>query len=153
MTDGVRKLIEEEDRAWAEFRSLIDHLSDEQLTRDGYLEDWSAKDLMAHMGCWMAEAARVMEQIRHGTYTSWDHDVDQLNREWWETWREKDLRSVWAELHSARARMLDEWDRLGPDQAKGEAELWFRESGAEHHAEHLPRLREWVAELTAGGGP
>lgn len=153
MTNGARELVEAEDRAWAEFRSLIDHLSDEQLTRDGYLDDWSVKDLMAHMGCWMAEAARVMEQIKQGTFSGWDHDVDELNREWWETWREKDLRSVWAELHSARARMLDEWDRLGPDQARGDAGEWFQESGAEHHAEHLPRLREWVAELTAGGLP
>jgi len=25
--------------------------------------------------------------------------------------------------------------------------FWIRKSGAEHYAEHLPRLREWVEEL------
>jgi hypothetical protein len=27
------------------------------------------------------------------------------------------------------------------------AEEWFVESGPEHYAEHLPRLREWADEL------
>lgn len=149
MTDRKRELIELEDRAWAEFRAMIDRLSGAQIALVGYSEDWSVKDLMAHLGCWMAEASRVLGQIHNGTYTSWDHDVDELNHEWWETWRDADLDSVWAELHSARARLLDEWDRLPPDLASGTADLWFRESGHEHHAEHLPRLREWAAELTA----
>jgi Mycothiol maleylpyruvate isomerase N-terminal domain len=148
MTDRKRELIELEDRAWAELRSLVDPLSPDQLIEAGYYEDWSVKDLMAHLGCWMAEAARVLEQLRVGSYTSWDHDVDELNRVWWETWRDIDLDSVWAELHSSRARMLAEWDRIPADRIDQVADLWFRESGHEHHDQHLPRLREWAAELT-----
>ncbi|MGH2674760.1 MAG: maleylpyruvate isomerase N-terminal domain-containing protein [Actinomycetota bacterium] len=152
MTGRKRELIELEDRAWAEFRSILARLSNEQIALIGYYEDWSVKDLMAHLGSWMAEAARVLEQLRNGTYTSWDHDVDELNREWWETWREVDLETVWVELHSSRARMLDEWDGQGSDRLSDVADLWFRESAHEHHAEHLPRLREWAAELTADPG-
>jgi hypothetical protein len=148
MTDRKRALIEREDRAWAEFRSLVDPLSDEQLRLLGYYDDWSVKDLMAHMGCWMAEAARVLEQVRQGSYTKWDHDVDELNRVWWETWRDVDLDTVWAELHSSRARVLDEWNQLPLDRVTDTADRWFRESAHEHHDEHLARLREWVAELT-----
>jgi hypothetical protein len=148
MTDRKRELIELEDRAWAEFRSLLDRFSKDQLGELGYYEDWSVKDLMAHLGCWMAEAARVLEQLRSGSYSSWDHDVEELNLEWWQTWREVDLDTVWAELHSSHARMLDEWDRIPSDRLDEVADLWFRESGPEHHEEHLPRLREWVEELT-----
>lgn len=148
MKDRKRELIELEDRAWAEFRSLIERLTDDQLSLGGYTEEWSVKDLMAHLGCWMAEAARVLGQLRSGTYSSWDHDVEELNRVWWETWREVDLNTVWAELHSSRARILDELNRIPPDRIDEVADLWFRESGHEHHEEHLPRLREWVAELT-----
>jgi enoyl-CoA hydratase len=32
-------------------------------------------------------------------------------------------------------------------EATPEAVFWIRKSGAEHYDEHLPRLREWVAEL------
>jgi hypothetical protein len=46
---------------------------------------------------------------------------------------------------AARAMMLGAWARLS---ARTEAaDRWVRKSGAEHYAEHLPRLREWVAEL------
>ncbi len=146
MTDRKRDLIELEDRAWAEFRALLARLSPDRVVVVGYYEDWSVKDLMAHVGCWMAEAARVLEQVRAGTYSGWDHDSEELNREWWEVWRDADLDTVRAELHASRARMLDEWDRLPRiDQV---ADEWFRESGHQHHQEHLPRLREWVAELT-----
>jgi hypothetical protein len=40
--------------------------------------------------------------------------------------------------------MLEEWDRL--PKVADKADEWFRESGEEHYAEHLPRLRRWVEE-------
>jgi hypothetical protein len=41
--------------------------------------------------------------------------------------------------------MLGAWSRLS-DRTEA-ADRWVRKSGAEHYAEHLPRLRDWVAEL------
>jgi Mycothiol maleylpyruvate isomerase N-terminal domain len=146
VTDLERERVQAEDRGWAELRSVVDPLTPEQLTRDGYYEDWSVKDLMAHLGCWMAEAARILEQIRMGTFTEWTNDVDELNARWYETWRDQDLRTVWVELHSARARALEEWDRL--PEVTDRADEWFRESGEDHYAEHLPRLRSWIEEMT-----
>jgi Mycothiol maleylpyruvate isomerase N-terminal domain len=146
MTGRKRERIEAEDRGWAELRALVDPLTPEKLTRDGYYEGWSVKDLLGHLGCWMAEAARVLEQIRLDSFRGWDGDVEELNARWYETWRGQELRMVWVELHSARGRMLEEWDRL--PQVTEKADEWFRESGEDHYAEHLPRLRDWVAELT-----
>jgi Mycothiol maleylpyruvate isomerase N-terminal domain len=145
LTDPKRERLEAEDRGWAELRALVDPLTPERMSRDGYYDDWSVKDLLAHLGCWMAEAARILEQIRMGTFVEAPVDVDGLNARWYETWRDQDLRTVWAELHSARARMLEEWDRL-PEVAD-KADEWFRESGEDHYAEHLPRLRSWIEEL------
>jgi Mycothiol maleylpyruvate isomerase N-terminal domain len=145
VTDLKRERLEAEDRGWAELRSLVDPLTPERMDRDGYYEDWSVKDLLAHLGSWMAEAGTILEQIRMGTFDDSPVDVDGLNARWYETWRDQDLRTVWSELHSARARMLDEWDRL--PEVTDKADEWFRESGEDHYAEHLPRLRQWVTEL------
>jgi hypothetical protein len=145
MTDRKRLRIEGEDRGWAELRGLVDPLTPDQVTRPGYHEAWSVKDLLAHLGCWMAEAATMLERIRLGTYDGWDEDVEGRNRKWLETWRNADVGAVWSELHAARTRMLEEWDRLG--EVTEEADEWFRESGEEHYVEHLPRLRAWVAEM------
>jgi hypothetical protein len=41
--------------------------------------------------------------------------------------------------------MLGTWSRLSVRTEA--ADRWVRKSGADHYGEHLPRLREWVAEL------
>ena len=145
MTDAKRELLEKDDRGWAAFRKVLDGLSPEQMAEPGYNGDWSVKDLMAHVASWFAEAAMMLEQMRMGTYSRERLDVDGLNSQWFETWRDKDLSTVKTELMAARARMLEEWDRL-PD-VDDEARRWFYESTAEHYEEHMPRLREWVSEL------
>jgi hypothetical protein len=145
VTDVKRELLEKDDAAFAELRSLIDGLTPEQAGDRGYNGDWSVKDLIAHIGSWFAEAATMLEQMRMGTYTRERIDVDGLNDRWFETWREQELPVVKAELMAARARMLEEWDRL-PD-VDAEAKRWFSESTVEHYQEHLPRLREWTEQL------
>ncbi len=145
MSDAKRELLERDDRGWAAFREAIDGLTPAQMAEPGYSGDWSVKDLMAHVASWFAEAAMMLEQMRMGTYSRERLDVDGLNRQWFETWRDKDLSTVKTELMAARARMLEEWDRL--PEVDDEARRWFYESTAEHYDEHMPRLREWVAEL------
>jgi Mycothiol maleylpyruvate isomerase N-terminal domain len=145
-------LLRREDDAWAELQDLLGQLTAEELGEDGYYPDWSVKDLMAHYGDWMAEAATMFERIRMGTYARWAGDTDALNREWHEAWRGADLHAVTAHLHAARARMLEEWGLLPPDRLDDEAREWFLDSTAGHNEEHLPRLREWIAELRSGSG-
>jgi hypothetical protein len=150
MGDRKADLLRREDAAWAELRGLLDALTPEQMDLDGYYPDWSVKDLLAHYGDWMAEAATMLERKRLGTYTGWDGDTDALNREWYEAWRDADLRTVTAHLHASRARMLEEWGLLTPDRLDTEAEEWFLDSSAGHNEDHIPRLREWIEELRAG---
>ena len=134
-----------EDRAWGELWGLLESIDPGRLEQSGYSEDWSAKDLMAHIGCWQAEAVQVLEQIRCGTYVRFPIDVDAFNTRFREATRDLPIRVVWAELCSARTRMLQEWSAL-PDVTAA-AEEWFVESGPAHYAEHVVRLREWVREL------
>jgi hypothetical protein len=139
-------LLRAEDAAWAEFRAITDRLNAEQFTRLGYQEDWSVKDLLAHMACWDAEAAQALEQLRLGTYPGWDRELDDFTRECFDACRDLDLDTVWAQLHSARARMMEELGCL-PDEMLPRGSVaweWFEESAITHHDEHLPRLREWV---------
>ena len=48
---------------------------------------------------------------------------------------------------TAQTMMLATW--RGLREPTDEAAWWIRKSGAEHFAEHLVRLRAWVAELVA----
>ena len=139
-------LLAAEDAGWDELHSLIDSLSPEQAEQPGYYpEGWSAKDLLAHIGAWLAEAGVVLERILVGTYRPEEIDVDAMNGQFLEAMRDLPLRTVLAQAWAARTRMLQAWRAL-PTLTR-DAGFWISKSGAEHYAEHLPRLREWVAEL------
>jgi DinB superfamily len=146
------EMVRQEDAAWALFESVIESLNAEQILEPGYYPDdgWSTKDLIAHVGSWMAEAASMLERIRFGTYGPDTRGTDDLNKEFFEANRDLPLDVVRAECHSARARILQEWDAL--PEVTTEALEWFEESAARHCAEHQPRLEEWAAELRARAG-
>src|SRR5262249_13708859 len=148
------ELLAAEDAGWSEFRRILTSLSPDQIELTGYFaEGWSVKDLIGHIGAWAAEAHCVLEQIRNDTFEDAPVDVDALNRRFFDANRDLPLPVVQAEAWAARTRMLTElW---GLAEVTPRAESWFVESGAEHYAEHLPRLRAWAAELlgTAGNPP
>jgi len=141
-----RALMGKEDQDWSELHGLIDTLPADRVEEPGYFaEGWSAKDLIAHIGSWLAEAGVVLEQIRAGTYRSDEIDIDEMNARFYAALHDVPFPVVKAQAITARSQMLRAWARL-PEDAE-EAERWISKSGPEHYEEHLPRLREWVAEI------
>ena len=150
--DEEDRLIETLDLAreradWNEICDLVDALRPDEVVEPGYFaEGWSAKDMTAHIGTWLAEAGAVLEQIRFGTYEPDELDIEALNRRFLEAMRDVEWEIVRAQAAASRARLLREWAAL--PQVSADADMWVRKAGPEHYAEHLPRLREWVRELT-----
>jgi catechol 2,3-dioxygenase-like lactoylglutathione lyase family enzyme len=145
----VRKAEEE---GWHELHALVDSLPPDAVERPGYFEEgWSAKDMLAHIGAWLAQAGVALEQLRSGTYRSEEIDVDALNGRYLEALRSLPFDVVRAQADASRTRMLIASAAVSaPD---GDAAFWIRKAGPEHYAEHLPRLREWAKEVTAHGTP
>ena len=57
-------LLLDEDRMWGELRATIDMFDDELAARPGYFaEGWSAKDALAHVGTWLAEAGAALVEF------------------------------------------------------------------------------------------
>lgn len=140
--------IEAEHRGWDEFVTLVRRLTLEQRMKPGYYRepDWSVRDVVGHIGTWLAQGGVQLEQIRAGTYEGHDIDIDALNAQFLDAMRDQPWDVTWVQALAARARMLQEWYQL-PERSD-EAAWWIRKTGPEHYAEHLPRLREWVGELT-----
>lgn len=136
----------EEERLWTELHALVDTLPVDKVEAPGYFaEGWSAKDLVAHIGSWLAEAGVVLERIRFGTYRAEEIDVDAMNEEFHAAMHDVSFRDVRAQGIAARNRMLRAWGSLPEDSP--EADRWIDKAGPTHYAEHVPRLREWVREL------
>jgi hypothetical protein len=145
-TADQTELLVAEDSGWTELHSLIDRLAPDEAERPGYYsEGWSAKDLLAHIGAWLAEAGMMLERIAAGTYRHEDVDIDDVNRLSFDAMRDIPFPTAKAQASAARTRMRHAVLEL--DAPSSDAAWWIAKAGPEHYAEHLPRLREWVAEL------
>jgi hypothetical protein len=132
---------------WTELLALCRSLDPDECLRPGYFRDpdWSVKDLVAHIGTWLAEAEIQLFRIEVGTYVEEPLDVDGLNEQFLAAFRDQPWATCWNQLLAARSMMLGAWLHL--DVRTEAADRWVRKSGAAHYGEHLPRLRVWVAEL------
>ena len=61
-----QQLLQRLDAAWAAFNASFAGLTDAQLTEAGVVDDWSVKDLIAHVAWWEEEAPRHLPVILAG---------------------------------------------------------------------------------------
>jgi hypothetical protein len=141
--------IQAEREGWYEMVELVRRLTPEECLIPGYYEDppWTVRDVVGHLGTWLAEADVQFERMVGGTYEGHDVDIDALNAEFLAAMDGQPWLVAWVQANAGRSQMLQDWYAL-PGQSE-EAAWWIRKSGCDHYTEHLGRLREWVAELTA----
>jgi hypothetical protein len=132
---------------WAEITALTEMLTLGERLAPGYFvdPDWSVKDLIGHLGMWLTEAETQLINIAARSYEPRELDVDRRKADALVALRDQPWDVVWTQANGARIWMLQAWFALRePSDA---AIQWVRKAGAEHHGEHLDRLRAWVAEL------
>jgi hypothetical protein len=132
---------------WSEIVALIHMQMPEERLAPGYFRDpdWSVKDLVAHLGAWLEEAATQLTNIAARSYEPHDVDIDARNADVLAATKQESWEMLWTHATTARADMLQHWFALnGPSDA---ANWWVRKAGAEHYGEHLAPLRAWVSEL------
>ena len=144
--------LEDERRGWYEVLSLVAALTPAESLIPGYYRDpdWSVRDVIAHLGTWLAEAQVQLERLQAGTYDGHDIDVDGLNAVFLEAMRDQSWDVARTQAQAGRSLMLQEWYALR--EPAEEAAWWIRKAGGDHFDEHLPRLREWVSELVERRG-
>jgi hypothetical protein len=136
-----------EAEAWQRLHTLMYRITPQMADVPGYFrEGWTAKDAVAHIGTWMAEGAQMLRRIAAGTYREGEIDVDAENARFLAAMHDVPLDVVHLQAASARAELLRAWSEL--PEITPAARYWVRKAGPEHMAEHLPRLEEWVDELS-----
>lgn len=139
--------MEFEQTGWSEITRLVEQLTEDECLAPGYFvdPDWSTRDLIAHLTAWFTEARAQLLDIATRTYVAHPFDVDARNAATLAALDGKPWGTVWSEATTARRWMLEAWYAFRqPDET---ATAWIRKAGAEHYAEHVPRLRSWVAEV------
>lgn len=142
------ELLRAEAEGWESFIALADAVPPDLVELPGMnAEGWAVRDVMWHVAFWCADAARALGAIAEGRFDSvrepfGDAEVNRLNHREFERSRGMQVDEVLAELHRARAAMLERFGALVVLTA--DAGEWFEESGPAHYAEHAAELRAWV---------
>jgi hypothetical protein len=139
--------LEAERSGWYELTGLVRTLTPDECLEPGYYRDpdWTVRDLVAHLGTWLAEAEVQFERMSAGTYEGHEIDIDALNERLLAAMAGHPWEVAWVQANAGRTRMVEEWWLL--QQPNDESAWWIRKSGSDHYADHLDRLREWTAEL------
>ena len=142
------ELLRAEAEGWEAFVALADAVPPDLVDLPGLnAEGWAVRDMMWHVAFWCADAARALGEIAEGRFDRVrepyaDAEVNRLNDRELERSRGMRVDEVRAELHRARAAMLERFGAL--TELTAHADEWFEESGPRHYAEHGPELEAWV---------
>jgi hypothetical protein len=135
------RLLADEESAWIRLHARFSAIPHERFEEPSITPDgWSAKDLMFHVGAWLAECAQILERIREGTFdpAEPEESTDELNREWFEVSRTMEPGDVRAVFEGARQKARECFATL-PSMTP-DAWTWFEESGPLHYAAHVNDL-------------
>ena len=121
MTAAYGRELEAEERGWYEVVGLVHELSPEERLRPGYYRDpdWSVRDLVGHLGTWLAEAAQQFEQMLAGTYGGHDIDIDALNATFLAAMQGQPWDVAWTQANAGRTRMRQAWADLPGTERRG----------------------------------
>jgi hypothetical protein len=139
--------IDAESTGWYTLVRLVRSLNLEERMEPGYYSDpiWSVRDVVGHLGSWLAEAQVQLERMAGGTYEGHDIDIDALNARLLEAIHGQPWDVTWTQANAAHTRLLQAWADL--TSVDDEVAWWIRKSGPDHYGEHLERLTAWATEL------
>jgi len=155
MTDGpVEELVEELVSARAEFIAGLEALHPSRLTAPGLVGDWSARELVAHLGYWAGHAVEMIHAVEGGRADEvgpGEPSVDELNETVARVARQTDLATARRREAASAQALLERLGELDPallsERLPDGATLkdGIREDGSEHYREHTSQLRSSVA--------
>lgn len=150
MTSATDALVDELTAARGEFFAALEAIAPARLNAPGLVGEWSARELVAHLGYWAGHAVEVIHAVESGRSDEvglGEPPVDELNETVARVARSTTLATV-RKREAASAQALTDRllaldagllaERL-PDGAT--LEEGIREDGAAHYREHTEALR------------
>ena len=148
----VQELLNGLQAARDEFLAAIADIDPALRLTPGLVEEWSARDLVAHVGYWTGHAAEALHRAEQGELEGFGRDelsVDERNEVVTRVARETDFATVASREQGAydafttRLSAVDP-ESLGDRDADGDTlEEIIGFDGAEHYREHTLDIRAW----------
>jgi hypothetical protein len=143
------KLLTKLEQTWSAFTESYAGLTDEQLLAPGVTEDWSVKDILAHVSWWEAESLKHLPEILQGIqpprYSVTYGGIDAFNAQMTELKRAVPLAEVRRDLEETHAKLIAYLHSV--DEAQFAASTRFmRRLGWDtykHYPLHTRAILEW----------
>ena len=148
----VQELLDDLAAARDAFLAAVAAIDPALRTTPGLVGDWSARDLLAHVGYWAGHAAESLHRAEQGELNEFGRDelsVDDRNEVVTKVARETDYATVASREQGAydafvsRLAAVDP-ESLGDRDADGDTlEEIIAFDGADHYREHTLDIRAW----------
>ncbi len=153
--DRTESLIEELNAARAEFSAALDAVEPGSLTTPGLHGEWSARELVAHLGYWAGYVVEVIHAVEDARVAELYADrapVDEVNATVARVARETTLATVRKRETASVEALVEELRRLDPSLLDAPLpsgyplEALVREDGIVHYRDHADALRRDLGE-------
>lgn len=151
-SEQVQALVDELVAARQEFLAALADVEPSLLDVPGLVGEWSARELIAHIGYWTGHAAEALHHAEQGRLEAFgedEHDVDERNAIVARIAADTDLATVRQREDAAFEAMLTRLRRVDPATLDDKVsygdtlERVIQDDGAEHYREHAMDLRAW----------
>ena len=153
--DSLRRVQRTLDAAWAELRESYAGLPDDRLIEPGVIENWSVKDILAHVTTWEEETLKYLPVIAAGgrppKYITVG-GIDAFNERTSAAKRELSLNEVLRQLDETHRRLLEYVEQAKPQLLAGETRFRrrLRVDTYAHYREHAKAIAEWRRRTGSG---
>jgi hypothetical protein len=154
---SIDALVAELAEARAVFGAALEDIDPALRTTPGLVGEWSARELVAHLGYWDGHAADALHAAAEGRTAEFDADgldVEARNATVARVATTSDFETVRGREEASFEALLDRLRDADPSwllqrTASGDTvEHVVREDGADHYREHAADVRGWFAEGT-----
>ena len=148
----VQELLDDLAVARDAFLAAVADIDPALRTTSGLVGDWSARDLLAHVGYWAGHAAESLHRAEQGELSQFGRDeltVDERNEVVTRVARETDIATVASREEGAYEAFVARLTAVDPESlddrdADGDTlEEIIAFDGADHYREHTLDIRAW----------
>ena len=144
-----QQLLKKVDKAWVELKESYAGLSDAQLAEPGVVENWSVRDILAHVMIWEEEALKYLPLIMEGgkppRYSVQYGGIDAFNALMTEQKRSLSLSEVLRQLDETHRQLVDYLQNVPEEQLTRETPFRhrLRLDTYSHYPIHTKAIQEW----------
>jgi hypothetical protein len=152
--EQVQALVNDLIAARDEFLAALGDVEPSLLLAPGLVGEWSARELIAHIGYWTGHAAEALHHAEQGRLEGFgddEHDVDERNAIVARVAAGTDLDTVRQREEAAFEAMLTRLRRVDPATLDDKVsygdtlERVIQDDGSDHYREHALDLRAWFS--------